>query len=653
MKRKIWFIIGNILAVSVITSLFLFVHTTLFQFIKQRSFQVWNDIEKYGKENWEQNWYWYVGLSLICVIAMQLYIYYVKTYKNTKNKFKSILWLYNQIDRTGNKKEFNKRFRVNEKTKPNWIISSSRHNAYLYDKDQNAVVIGGSGSGKTQRVLIPSIVENANLKALKPNMIVIDLKGEILKFTGSTLVNNNYKIISINLENTEESEQWNPLSLIYSTYESGNKKLAIQMINDIIENLNWGSIGNSGSVWKQQAKQLVMVVTKFILFVANDLNNKLFKKADFNFTNINKWISIDLFKKDKQKRIETTLNTNFGEHWSDLKTQYMQLKDIPDETFAGYIMNAGEAIQHFLNNESIKKITSSNEGINLQELVNYKGNWALFLRVPDHKTSTHALMPLLIDQIYELLIDKANSSFKGELSTPVQFYLDEFGNTPKINNFDNKISICRQRKVFFMLVLQDTEQLSKYNDGYGENKGKTIQANCGIQYFISSNNQNTLEEVSKSLGKAKITKTSTLTRDNKTQTTKSESEELVLSVQQLKSKKSDNIIIQLMGDLPLYIKSQMAYKIYKFDTYIYQKLTKHEQLNVDINKEHQIHQEQDYIKIEKIDNSTKNEHNSTNTQHKSTNIVENNKNSNELLDTIFKEINTKKENKNGNKTRNR
>lgn len=268
----------------------------------------------------------------------------------------------------------------------------------------------------------------------------------------------------------------------------------------------------------------------------------------------------------------------------DLFVQYQSLSSVPSETFAGYAMNASKAIQHFINNDNIKTITSTTDGLDLEELINSKQQFALFLKVPDHKTSTHILMPLLIDQIYELAIEKANNMPNGALDRTLQFYLDEFGNTPKINNFDNKISICRQRNVFFMLVLQDTEQLNKYNSSYGSKQGSIIKANCGLQYFISSNNQATLKEVSESLGKRKISKfsKSKSSSNNSSNITESDAEEDVMSVNALKQKSLDYIIVQLIGELPLMLKAQMAYKIYNIPKYTL--TSSNEKLEVDLPK---------------------------------------------------------------------
>ncbi|WP_420029568.1 type IV secretory system conjugative DNA transfer family protein [Mycoplasmopsis felis] len=50
------------------------------------------------------------------------------------------------------------------------------------------LIIGGTGSGKTQRVLLPNILYNVNLlDEYKPNLVIIDPKKELISFIGKRI----------------------------------------------------------------------------------------------------------------------------------------------------------------------------------------------------------------------------------------------------------------------------------------------------------------------------------------------------------------------------------------------------------------------------------------------------------------------------------
>ncbi|MCU9932904.1 type IV secretory system conjugative DNA transfer family protein [Mycoplasmopsis cynos] len=78
---------------------------------------------------------------------------------------------------------------------------------YSRDKlDRNSLIVGGTGSGKTQRVLLPNILYNINLlDEYKPNLVIIDSKKELISFTGKRIEDNGYKIYVIDFEDTLNS----------------------------------------------------------------------------------------------------------------------------------------------------------------------------------------------------------------------------------------------------------------------------------------------------------------------------------------------------------------------------------------------------------------------------------------------------------------
>lgn len=95
--------------------------------------------------------------------------------------------------------------------------------------------------------------------------------------------------------------------------------------------------------------------------------------------------------------------------------------------------------------------------------------------------------------------EKMNMAYLSEkLDRKWLFLLDEAGNLPKIINLDNKVTISRSRNIFFQFVLQDYNQLKKYNDKV-DGVDKTIRSNLQFTYFLNSNDEDTLKELSERL----------------------------------------------------------------------------------------------------------------------------------------------------------
>ncbi|MDM0612812.1 TraG/TraD/VirD4 family protein, partial [Clostridium perfringens] len=106
------------------------------------------------------------------------------------------------------------------------------------------------------------------------------------------------------------------------------------------------------------------------------------------------------------------------------------------------------------------------------------------------------LSSIFIRQLYYVLAKEASLSETGKCEREVIFNLDEFGNMPAIEGFANIVTVCLGRKIRFNIVIQALSQLKKL---YGEDD-KTIIGNCGNLIYLLTNDNDTAEEVSKSLG---------------------------------------------------------------------------------------------------------------------------------------------------------
>ena len=74
--------------------------------------------------------------------------------------------------------------------------------------NNNVLVIGGSGAGKTFYEVKP------NLMQMNSSFIITDPKGEILRSTGQLLKDNGYNVKVINLLEMDKSDCYNPFSYI-------------------------------------------------------------------------------------------------------------------------------------------------------------------------------------------------------------------------------------------------------------------------------------------------------------------------------------------------------------------------------------------------------------------------------------------------------
>ena len=104
------------------------------------------------------------------------------------------------------------------------------NNFYVNRSDIHNLIIGSTGSGKTQSTILPLL--KLSMMA-NESMIINDPVGELYRVNAKKLQNEGYKTIVIDLEDSRKGNNWNPLTLPYMLYKEGNKDKALDLIDDL------------------------------------------------------------------------------------------------------------------------------------------------------------------------------------------------------------------------------------------------------------------------------------------------------------------------------------------------------------------------------------------------------------------------------------
>lgn len=99
---------------------------------------------------------------------------------------------------------------------------------------------------------------------------------------------------------------------------------------------------------------------------------------------------------------------------------------------------------------------------------------ALFIILPDEKTTFYPIASLIVSQQYELLAQAADQR-GGRWKRRVNFVLDEFGNFTPISNMTNKLTVASGRRMRYGLFIQSFIHLK---EKYDENVSNAIKSNC-------------------------------------------------------------------------------------------------------------------------------------------------------------------------------
>ena len=357
-----------------------------------------------------------------------------------------------------------------------WVDNGEYHN----------LVIGSTGSGKTQTVVKPMV----NLLAKKgESMIITDPKGEIYKYSASYLKEKGYKIIVLNFREPNRGNSWNPLTLPFKYYRAGNPDKAIELLNDVALNILYDpSNKNESDFWEKSAADYF-----------SGLALGLFQDGKEEEVNLN---SINVMSTVGEERYATS---NYIKEYFGMKGEksnaYMFASstiNAPNDTKGGLLATFRQKIRNFSTGEALSEMLSYSD-FDMKDIGN--GKTAVFMIIHDEKKTYHSLMTIFIKQCYETLIDAAQEN-GGKLSVRTNFILDEFANMPPLKDVDAMVSAARSRDIRFTFIIQNFAQL---NDVYGDNVAEIIKGNCGNIVYLISTEMKALEEISKMCGEVKVT----------------------------------------------------------------------------------------------------------------------------------------------------
>lgn len=148
---------------------------------------------------------------------------------------------------------------IKEKYKSADILFTQTEKMCMYNKElnNNTMIIGGSGSGKTRGYVLPNILQ-CNKGKYSPSIVVTDPKGEILGKVGNYLIECGYDIKVLNLKEQSKSFCFNPFKYILDEkFEEGISSLVSCIMDSRSEKKE---NTNNDPFWDDMAKVLLKAI---------------------------------------------------------------------------------------------------------------------------------------------------------------------------------------------------------------------------------------------------------------------------------------------------------------------------------------------------------------------------------------------------------
>lgn len=429
----------------------------------------------------------------------------------------------------------------------------------LYDPI-HTMIIGTTGSGKTQTYINPSIRILSQIGS-KPCLVITDPKGEVYRDNALQLKDAGYRISVLDLRNPYASTRWNPMDNAFVQYHRARnmikevkvhrgdspKNYKLKMASSPKEyGEEWYEFNRTAYSFKEQlrgdlearaqelrdnaenelreiASAIVPIESKtdaswergaqdfiygiMLAMLEDSLDPELgMTREKYNFYNMAK---IATYKDSDPDNPFGTLRSycSYRDKFSKVGAlTSTAINNAPNTTrsYMGVLMSRISIFQ----DAGICYATSFSD-LSFDDFTDQPT--AFFIKVPDEKESRHCIATMCISQLYKKLVERASETEKLRLPRNVYFMLDEFANLPKIEKMDSMVTVGRSRGIFFSLVVQSYSQL---DNKYGKEASETIRSNCNIQIFIGTEDQKTREEFSKMCGDVSIETETTSTSKN-------------------------------------------------------------------------------------------------------------------------------------------
>ena len=343
--------------------------------------------------------------------------------------------------------------------------------------NNNVLVCGGSGCGKTMSISEPKLLEtkHSSLIATVTKRKLVHKYKPIFEKRGYTVEDLNF------VHPTESNVAYDPLQYINSYSD----------ITFLAESIVKANLGKDKSVadpyWNEAATSLLSAEIAYTLMTKD---NAAFSDV------LELHDSIDF--KESGGQITTSL---------DRKFEALELKDpscftvscwksfrrLPIKT-ASCVFGALNTTIDTVFSPELRKMIASEKKIDFKEMATRKT--VLFLSASAVNPALHCFINLFYAQAFKALFEYAESLPSGKLPIPVHVLCDDFATGSRILNFPEYISIFREKQISVTLLLQSESQLESM---YGSDDATTIINNCDTYLYMGGMDLKTGRSVSERL----------------------------------------------------------------------------------------------------------------------------------------------------------
>lgn len=368
----------------------------------------------------------------------------------------------------------------------------------LHNLNDNILIIGGSGCGKTFRFAKPNIMQ------MTGSYVITDPKGEIARDCAAFLKKYGYRVVVLDLIEYQKSSRYNPF--IYIQSQTDIEKL----VKNIMTCTTPKGASSSDPFW-EKAESMFLNALFLYVWTEGVLNPETGKK-ERNMGAVMRLLTMaecdedprtGQRRKNELDRLMEELaarNKEAGERENPAIEKYNKAMKGAVDTVRSIIISANARLSP-LESPEILDLLSEDE-MHLTEIGTEKT--VVFCKIPDVDKTYNFIVGMLYTQLFQQLYYAADFIYGGSLPLHVTFLLDEFANVALPDDYCSLLSTMRSRNISSIIIIQNQSQIK----ALFEKTYETIIGNCDTMVFLGSNEQSTQKMVSEAMGKITLYKKS-------------------------------------------------------------------------------------------------------------------------------------------------
>ena len=341
--------------------------------------------------------------------------------------------------------------------------------------NNNVLVVGGSGTGKTRTIVTPNIYQAAG------SYVISDPKGNLHKKYGRYLERHGYDIGVIDFTHPEKSARYNPMKDVHTSQD-------ILKMSAILVNERASENTSADPYWDSMTIILISAIIAY-------MDETDFKPRNFS--------SILNLVREGEREDEYTKESKLSKRFDRLRSknpkswacaQFEIVNAAPFKTYDTIRTTLAAKFAKF----DTKELQTMMAGNDFELASIGQRKTAMFVIVSDTDRSMDSLANIFFTQAMNALCGYADNECRdSRLPIPVRFILDDFATNCRIEEFPRMISSIRSRGISVMLMVQSEAQLTQ---GYAED-AVTIISNCDTYVYLGGNDITTAEAISKRCNK--------------------------------------------------------------------------------------------------------------------------------------------------------